>query len=62
MIEVLILSSNIALVLVTALASAVDWHKDNMLVQVVRALRPSWRSVAKCKKCQKHHKSNHHKL
>lgn len=60
--EISILLSNLALVLVTGIAAAVDWHKDNLFVKVVRTMRPSWDPVAKCKKCKKHHHSNHHKV
>jgi hypothetical protein len=62
--EMALVVSNCALVMVTLILAGVDWHKDNMLVQVVQMLRPrgkAWK-VAKCYKCHgAHPKHEHHR-
>lgn len=55
-VELSILMSNIALIIVTLTASAVEWHKDNALARIVKTLRPSW-----CRKCKTVHQHKHKK-
>ena len=40
--ELAIVMSNVALVLVTLMMVAVDWHSDNVLVKIIRILKPPY--------------------
>lgn len=60
--DIPMLISNVTLILVTLIAAAVSWNKDNMLAKIIRIVRPSWHETGKCPKCRKRHKAEHHKL